>query len=265
MNNNLELLETAKIAAKNGGQIILEYFNKEIKFEEKPDKTFVSFVDRKAEEAIKKIILDKFPKHSINGEETSETKGTEYIWHVDPLDGTINFKNKIPYSCVSIGIENKGRFVIGVIYNPFTNELFSALEGKGSYLNDKKINVNSQNLSEGTLILDSSFKDERGIKKIRFQEEILENCSKFRMIGSNALQLTEIAKGNCVSSISDAIHSYDFIAGTVIVKEAGGVVSDQYGKEPSSNSKVIIASNNKDNHDKIIRITSILYKNYRGI
>ncbi|MBT3940950.1 inositol monophosphatase [Candidatus Woesearchaeota archaeon] len=259
------MLETAKLAAKEAGKVILKYFNQDVVFSEKEDKTVVSIADEESEQVIIKTIKEKFPDHSINGEETGRTGDSDIVWHVDPLDGTSNFKNKIPFSTVSIGVEKAGKFILGVIYNPFTDELFYAELGNGAYLNELKIQVTDLKLSKGAVVLDASFRDDRAHRKLKTQEELLNHTSKFRMLGSNALQLAELAKGQYVCSISDAIHTYDFAAGLVIIREAGGVVTDQYGNEPTVDSVVIVATNNVDNHGKVIDITKRTYAGYKGM
>ncbi len=149
-------------------------------------------------------------------------------------------------------VEKNNEFIAGVIYNPCTDELFYAEKGKGAYLNGKHLKVNNQNISEGVIVFDASFRGNNGKIKIELQKELIKYSSRFRMIGSNALQLAELAKGSYVLSISDTINTYDFAAGIVIVKEAGGIITDYSGKNPSVNSKVIIASNSEENHKKII-------------
>jgi myo-inositol-1(or 4)-monophosphatase len=260
----MALLEVAKKAALAGGDVLLRYAGKKLSFEKKQDKTYVSQADRDSEDAIRKIILAAYPDHAINGEEFGKIGKSSTIWHVDPLDGTINFKSGIPASCVSIGVEQDGRFVVGVIYNPFTNELYFAEEGKGAYLNDERITVSSLSLAEGFHLIDASFRDDRAKRKMQYMHSILQHASKLRMIGSNALQLAEVARGSCVASLSDAIHSYDFAAGIVIVKEAGGNVTDQHGNEPTAASAVVIASNSKENHEKILHAAQS-YDGYAGM
>ena len=250
MDENKKILEVAKEAARKGGEVILKYFNEEVEFLQKEDKTFVSIADEESEKEIRKIILKIFPDHVINGEEKGKIGTGNIIWHIDPLDGTSNFKNKIPIFCVSIGVEREGEFIIGVIYNPITNELFSALEGGGAFVNEKKINVNKEDISNGITVIDASFSGEKGRIKVNLQKEIIKISPRLRMIGSNALQLAEISKGTYVCSVSDHIDTYDFAAGIVIVKEAGGIVTDQFGDKPSTNSKIIISSNKRDNHEK---------------
>lgn len=262
MDENQKILEVAKEAARKGGEIVLKYFKEEVEFRQKEDKTFASIADDESEKEIKEIILRNFPEHSIYGEETGKTGQSNIVWHVDPLDGTSNFRNKIPLFCVSIGVERDGNFIVGVIYNPITNELFSASEGEGAFVNEKRISVNKEDISKGILVLDSSFKGDIGRIKTNLQSEIIKLSSRIRMIGSNALQLAEVAEGAYFSSISDHIDAYDFAAGIVLVKEAGGIVTDQFGNKPSAKSKVIVASNKKENHEKIIGLTKNYYSNF---
>lgn len=259
------MIEIAKLAARESGKILLDYFSKKIDYKQKPDKTFVSDIDKLSEKKIKRIIMKKYPDHSINGEEYGKTGSNEFVWHIDPLDGTNNYRNGIPYSCVSIGIQRNQEFIIGVIYNPFTDELFYAETGKGAFLNGKRIYVKKEELSTGIALIDASYREDRAIRKLNTHRKLLDQITNFRMIGSNALQLTEIARGNCIISISDAIHAYDFAAGIVLVKEAGGFVSDQFGNDPTPESKVIIASNNKINHCMLINITKETYRGYKGM
>ena len=257
-----EFSEIAETAARQAGKLVRAYFGKQIEFEQKQDKTFASVADREAEEEIKRTILDRFPEHAVLGEESGKTGNSSVVWHVDPLDGTSNFKNGIPYCCTSIGMENNGKFVVGAIYNPFSGEMFCAEEGKGAYLNGRKIVVNSQPLSDGIIVIDASFGGKRGEIKANLQKDLIKSVSRFRMTGSNALQMAEVAKGTYVASISDALKSYDFAAGVVIAKEAGAMVSDQFGNEPAPDSKVIIMSNNKQTHGKLIMLAKNHYANY---
>lgn len=257
------MLEVAKEAAKKGGAIVLKYFHQDLAFEEKENKTLVSIADKESEETIKQTILDAFPNHSIKGEESGITEGEQILWHVDPLDGTTNFKNNLPFSSVSIGIEKDGTFIVGVIYNPYTDELFSAEQGKGAYLNNEKVSVNDQSITKGLIIFDASFGEPRAQRKLDTQQALInQSCRRFRMIGSNALQLAGIANGTFTASLSDTIDSYDFAAGVVLVKEAGGIVTDHLGGEPTAQSKVIIASNNKENHEILLNIVKKTYDGY---
>ena len=249
------MLETAKKAAKEGGKVALKYFKKEIKFEKKPDDSFVSAADTEAEEAIKKVILEKFPSHAVKGEETGKTGKGSIVWHVDPIDGTSNFKSRIPYFSVSIAVEKDGRFILGVVYSPVRDEMYHAEEGKGAFLNGKRIKVNDLSCREGLHIMDVSFRKNKPEKKPRLIEMMLKISVRFRNFGTCSLEMMEVAKGNAVSFIADASSPHDFAAGAVIVKEAGGTATDCFGNELTGKSTTIAAANNKENHEKIVQIT----------
>ena len=259
------MLSTAQEAAKKAGEIILKYFGGDVSFALKADKTVVSIADKEAEQAIKELVLKRFPSHVFVGEETGTTGIGKIRWHVDPLDGTTNFKNKIPICGISIGVEMGGEAVLGVIYNPFTNQLFWAEKGNGAFCNGTKIKVNSLSLAKGIVVLDGSFRDDRALRKIKTQEELLSCGATIRAIGSNVLQLSGVASGQFVCSISDAVHSYDFMAGAVLVKEAGGVVTDYLGNAVTSDSVVVIASNNQENHRQLLELTKKYYLGYQGM
>jgi len=263
MDENSKILEVAKEAAKKGGEILLRYFGEDIQFDKKEDASFVSIADKESESVIKEIILRNFPQHRIIGEESGITGTGEVSWHIDPLDGTSNFKEGIPFFCVSIGIEKNREFIIGVVYNPLTNELYSALKDYGTFLNGKRIIVNQKKINDGIVIIDASFKEPLGQIKIKLQEEIISLTQRLRIIGSCALQLAGISRGTFISSISDNIKSYDFAAGVVLVREAGGIVTDQFGNKLTPESKVVIASNNIENHKNIIKIVRELYAEYK--
>jgi len=151
MENKSHELEVAILAAKEAGKVLEKYFDTEILKEYKEDDTPVTKADREAEDVIKKIIYDNFPEHSIIGEETGHTKKQEsYTWHIDPLDGTRNFANGIPFFGVSIALAKDSDLIVGVVYNPVTQSLFYAEKNKGAYLNDKKIFVSKEPLNSNS-------------------------------------------------------------------------------------------------------------------
>ena len=129
--------DTAVTAAKAGGSIVRKYFGQALSFERKADRTVVSKADKESEATIISIIRDAFPAHAINGEESGPSGDSEYVWHIDPLDGTTNFMHGIPLCAVSIGLERAGRFVLGVAYDPFRDDLYVAEDGKGVTWNGK--------------------------------------------------------------------------------------------------------------------------------
>ena len=143
-------------AAMEAGKILEKYFETEILKEFKEDTSIVTEADRESEGVIKKIISENFPDHSILGEETGMTKNTgANTWCVDPVDGTRNFANGIPFFAISIALLDEHEPMVGVVYNPASKSLFYAEKGKGAYLNDKKIHV-SQDPANKALVTVSS-------------------------------------------------------------------------------------------------------------
>lgn len=253
------MIETAKKAAKEGGRVILKYFGRSLDFTKKKDESFVSVADREAEEAIKKVIASKYPEHAINGEETGATGKGRIVWHIDPIDGTSNFKSCIKYCCTSVGIEKDGKFIIGVIYNPFSEEMFYAESGKGAFLNGKRIKCSSIPAKDGINILELDFRGEKSKNKPALIEEMMKASSRFRMYGSAALELAEVARGSAVSMIADKVKAYDFAAGIVIAAEAGACATDCAGNKITSLSTTIAAANSAENHSRIIKAVSRFY------
>src|SRR3989344_2353110 len=135
-------LKVALEAALEAGKILERHLETDIIKSMKHDKSISVLADGESEEMIKKIIFEAFPEHSILGEETGMTgQESDYVWHVDPLDGTRNFAHGVPFFCVAIALEYKGELRVGVVYNPATRSLFYAEKNKGTYLNDKRIFV----------------------------------------------------------------------------------------------------------------------------
>ncbi|MFH1409468.1 MAG: inositol monophosphatase, partial [Nanoarchaeota archaeon] len=237
------MIEIAKTAALEGGKILVSYFGKNLKILTKADKSFVSEADITTEKAVRKIINDAFPDHSIVAEEEGGEHTDEYCWYIDPLDGTDNFLNGIPEFCTSIGLAKKDVFLIGVIYNPITKELFMAEKGKGCTLNGKKIKVNTMTTTMGASGLDSTFRGEDRVrKKLLFMDRWRNHSTAFRLNGSNALQLARFAQGQFVVSVHDHFKAWDIAAGIVIAQEAGGIIMDQFGNEPTPQTTFLFAA-----------------------
>ncbi|MFC1723616.1 inositol monophosphatase family protein [Nanoarchaeota archaeon] len=216
-------------------------------------------VDKTSEKAIIEIIRHDFPDSCICGEEGGRSGESDIVWHVDPLDGTTNYKSGFRSFCVSIGIEKQGCFTMGVIYDPVLDLMYEAEDGKGAFLNGKKIAVTNLPLSESLMVVDSSMRLECAKIRIKSMSLLRPHIRRFRMIGSVALQLTGVATGTFAASVCDHFHSWDIAAGCVIVKEAGGEVSDLDGNPPTSKSKVLLVSNNKENHNKLLKILQEAY------
>ncbi len=244
MENKSKELEVAMQAALEAGKIVEKHFETELIHEVKDDKSIVTIADKESEEIIKKIILTAFPQHSILGEETGLTQnGNDYVWHIDPIDGTRNFANGIPLFSVSIALENKGEIVIGVIYNPATKTIFYAEKGKGAYCNGSRIFV-SKNDESHSIITASGNKSKEDKKfLLDFYYHIQQGAIKMRYFGCTALDLAYVAKGSTEATIQLGWSTYDYAAGTILVQEAGGVITTFNGEKWKFPDAYFIASN----------------------
>ena len=232
MKNKSKELKVAIKAALEAGKILEKYFETEILKQLKEDKSVVTLADKESEEVIKKIILKTFPSHSILGEETGMTgKKRDFVWHVDPVDGTRNFANGIPLFAVSIALVHKRKIIVGVVYNPSSHSIFYAENGKGAYFNDKRIFVSKDDADHGMITVSRGKKpeDERLFRDLLY---ILPKgvISSVRDLGCAALDLAYVARGGLEANIQLGLNTYDFAAGVFIVKEAGGKITTLDGR-----------------------------------
>lgn len=242
------MLQTAIAAAIAAGEILLEYFGK-IKKEQvitKRQGDFVTFVDKRAEKKIIEIICDRFPQHQILGEESGKGgKEGEFCWIVDPLDGTTNYIHGFPMFSVSIAAKKEDQPIVGVVYDPLRNDTFIAQKGKGSYLNGNRIEVSStKNFADAFLATGFPFR-EKEILKIYMEcfEEIFKRAGGMRRVGSAALDLCYTACGCFDGFWEFQLSPWDIAAGELILKEAGGIVSDFHGRDDYLVSGNIIGAN----------------------
>ncbi|CAA3017773.1 inositol-phosphate phosphatase [Olea europaea subsp. europaea] len=273
-----ELLVQAVDAAKSAGEIIRSAFYQTKLVEHKGEVDLVTETDKKCEEFIFNFLKQHYPDHKFIGEETTAACGAteltdEPTWIVDPLDGTTNFVHGYPFVCVSIGLTIGRIPTLGVVYNPIMDELFTAIRGKGAFLNGKPIKVSSQSelvksllATESGIKLDKStldattnrinsllFKVNKCCFIIMFSMNVSGYSSEhwfsynqvrsLRMSGSCALNLCGIACGRLDLFYLLGFGPWDIAAGAVIVAEAGGVVFDPSGKELDITTPRIAASN----------------------
>ncbi len=265
MKNKSKELEVAIKAALKAGKFLEKYFETEILKNFKEDKSIVTLADKESEDIIKKIISGAFPTHSILGEETGLTKReSEYVWHVDPIDGTRNFANGIPLFAVSIALVRENNVIVGVVYNPATGSLFYAEKGKGAYLNDprhggasKKIFISKDDKDHAIVTMSPSQKDSDK-KLIRemyyyFPRNVIRTV---RDLGCVALELAYVARGGIEANINIGLYTYDFVAGTLLVQEAGGKITGLDGKPWIFPENYFIASNGVF-HDLLVKEVGI--------
>jgi len=249
-----KILDVATAAAKEAGEFLLDNFGKISSIEKKADRNFATNLDREAE----KIIIDKikaeFPSCDILAEESGQiSQGGEYLWIIDPLDGTHNFMHNINIFGVSIGVVHKDKFIAGVIYMPQDKELYSAEKGSGSFKNGQKIQVSSTfDLKECSISFDSSIRYAPDIM-LKVLGDLAENVFNVRMFGSSVRVLSYLAEGKLDFAVEFHDRPWDFAGGVCIIEEAGGKLTTLYGDTLSYKSIGYVASNSVT-HDQVQNI-----------
>ena len=249
-------------AALTGGAILMASYGrlKRSQISVKSKNDFVTEIDKKSEQAIIGIIQKSFPRDRIQAEESGVSNGEERLWIIDPLDGTSNYIHQMPMFSISIGVQENGILTTGVIYDPLHNELFTAAKGRGAYLNRKKIHVSRvKRLADAFMTTGIPFRA-RG----RFDEyfksfrKISSSSMGLRRGGSAALDLAYVASGRFDGFWEIDLSPWDTAAGAVLVREAGGNMTDVWGGQNYLKTGDILASNGLI-HKELENITSDIF------
>lgn len=248
---------TALAAAKEGADILLKHYNGILNIEYKGKIDPVTQADKNSQKAIIKVIKNVFPQHGVLAEEDGVNEiSRDYCWIIDPLDGTVNFVHGLPMFCVSIGLKYKNEIIAGVIYAPVMKEIFVAEKNKGAWLNGKKIEVSKIKDTIRSLAV-TGFPYSIGKRNTRvmknFKNIVLE-AQGIRRLGSAALDMSYVACGRFEFFWEEGLKPWDIAAGIIIVKEAGGEVSDYKGSKDSVFKDTMLASNGVAMHKKILEI-----------
>lgn len=242
------ILNIAIEAARHAGNIIARASERldTLKIGSKGPNDFVTEVDQRCEQEIIAIVNRAYPQHGFLGEEGGSRPGDDYLWIIDPLDGTRNFIHGFPHYCVSIAVSHKKIIQHGVIYDPMRQELFTATRGKGAMLNDRRIRVSQRKHLKDVLLatgFSSRYLNEKNPRATEILQAILPICGDFRRAGAAALDLAYVACGRLDGFWEFRLHQWDIAAGILLVKEAGGIVSDLDGGEDYFTSGDLIAAN----------------------
>lgn len=230
------MLNTAIAAARDAGKVILKNIDKldRLNIEIKAKNDYVTEVDRQAEQQVIYHLRKAYPEHSILAEESGldEVADSDYRWIIDPLDGTTNFLHGFPQYAVSIALQLKGRLEVAVVFDPIKNELFTATRGGGAQLNDRKIRVTQQKGLDGALLgTGFPFKQPQHLDTyLNTFKAVHPNTAGIRRAGSAALDLAYVAAGRLDGFWEIGLSAWDMAAGVLLVKEAGGIVTDFSGK-----------------------------------
>jgi myo-inositol-1(or 4)-monophosphatase len=243
-------------AVRESGAIQREWLGKDKKVELKGEINLVTEVDRICEQRIIEIIKEAHPQHNILSEETPMPEGSSsFRWIIDPLDGTTNYAHGYPFFCTSIALELEGEIVLGVIYDPLLDELFTAQQGEGAFLNGERIAVSATERLTEALICTGFPYDlrESPVNNLDHFNHFIMEARAIRRDGSAALDLCYVAAGRFDGFWELKLYPWDVAAGKLLVEEAGGVVTDFEGGPLDIYGQKTLASNRKI-HEEMIRV-----------
>lgn len=236
-------------AAKKCGQVMLQADRGNFGIKDKAGKAnFVTKYDCKIQKMLEKKLSEILPEAEFLGEEEDcqINRNAEYIFVVDPIDGTTNFIKDYHMSCVSIGLIRNGKRYLGVVHNPYLNETFYAISGEGAYMNGNAIHVSKDDLANSIVLFGSSpYNTELAKASFELAYEYFQKCLDIRRSGSAALDLCAIASGRAEIYFELILSPWDFAAGALIVEEAGGIVTTVEGEELPCLEKSSILARNK--------------------
>lgn len=246
------VLEEIIEAAKECGGVMLNADRSDIGIKDKAGKAnFVTTYDCKIQKMIQSKLSVILPEAEFLGEEDDceINKNAEFIFIVDPIDGTTNFIKNYHMSCISIGLVRNGKRYLGVVHNPYLDETFYAISGEGAFLNGERIHVSNEDMENSILLFGSSpYNTELAKASFDMAYEYFTKCLDIRRSGSAALDLCSIASGRAEIYFELILSPWDFAAGALIVEEAGGVITTIDGGEvPCLEKSPILARNKQDN------------------
>jgi myo-inositol-1(or 4)-monophosphatase len=221
-----------------------------LKVNTKAPNDFVTEVDQAAEQIIIETLLQAYPDHAILAEESGRAHGakhSEFVWIIDPLDGTTNFIHGLPMYCVSIALAHRGVVQQAVVYDPSRNDLFYATKGRGAFLNDRRLRV-SKRIRMSDALIGTGFPFRRGDnfkRYVKMFEEVMQQCAGLRRPGAAALDLCYVAAGYYDAFFETGLQPWDVAAGSLIITEAGGLIGNFTGEADFINQREVVAGNPK--------------------
>ena len=216
---------------------------------------FVTTSDKKVEKILIEELQKARPNYSILSEEIGKISNDDSSkWIIDPIDGTVNFLHGIPHFAISIGLEHNKEIICGIIYDPIKDEMFVAEKGNGSYLNNQRIRVSSRSKLTDCIIFTGGPRHETKDRKLDLEEYkkfSLKIHAPIRTMGSASLDLAYVAAGRCDGFWQRHLNYWDIAAGIILIKEAGGFVTDFNGNDTYIEKKTILATNSRINKEMI--------------
>jgi myo-inositol-1(or 4)-monophosphatase len=248
--NTHPMLNVAVKAARAAGAIInrAALDVEALRISQKQVNDFVTEVDQASEAVIIETLLTAYPGHGILAEESGSQHGaqdSEYVWIIDPLDGTTNFIHGFPFYCVSIALAVKGRVEQAVVYDPTRNDLYTATRGRGAYLNDRRLRVSRRTrLAESLISTGFPFRPGDNFKEyMAMMADVMPRTAGLRRPGAAALDLAHVAAGYTDGFFEKGLQPWDVAAGSLLVTEAGGLIGNLSGESNFMDQKECLAAN----------------------
>ncbi|WP_374350354.1 inositol monophosphatase family protein [Chitinimonas sp.] len=239
------MLNTAVKAARRAASVIQRASNNldVLRVERKDHNSFVTEVDRAAEAAIVQTLLEAYPSHAILAEEGGAKGNGDYTWIIDPLDGTTNFLHGFPQYCISIALEHRGQIQQAVVYDPCRNDLFTASRGAGAFLNERRIRVSkTREMVDGLICTGFPYSNfDKLDQYLDMLKSVVQKSAGVRRPGAAALDLAYIACGRFDGFFELGLAPWDIAAGSLLVLEAGGLITDLRGEAGFMESGNVVA------------------------
>jgi fructose-1,6-bisphosphatase/inositol monophosphatase family enzyme len=241
--------------AREAGRILAEHFRLPKVVGSKGRNNPVTETDLLAERTICDIIRAEFPDHAILSEETlATTRSDGWLWVIDPLDGTRNFSNNIPFFCVNLALMHAGEVVLGVTFDPLQEETFTAAKGSGAALNGTPLAASGRDLSQSVIGADLGYDDGLAAETLRVLAGLRSQTQSYRILGSAALSLAYVAAGRHDLYVHHYLFPWDFAAGKLLIEEAGGTATDRRGGPLTVDSHDIVAGSTRAHGELLARL-----------
>jgi myo-inositol-1(or 4)-monophosphatase len=258
------MLDKVTTIAREAGEIIREGFGKNFLVEYKTNvSNLVTEIDKKSEAKIISFVKKEFPTHSILAEESGRhDSANEYLWIIDPLDGTTNFASGLPIFSVSIGVQKDDEMICGVVYDVMRDAMYTSEKGSGAFCNGRRLHVSkNDDIAKSVLVTGFPYNvhDNPDFAYERF-EAFLKTAGAIRRLGSAAIDMCYVAEGVFDGFWEVSLNAWDMAAGKLLIEEAGGIVTDFSGKPMNVFGKRLLASN-KSIHQTLLRIINISENN----
>ena len=254
--------EVAREVALKAGELLIDRFRRVSRVSFKGRGNIVTDVDTEVEGEVLAVLRREFPNMGTLGEESAGSKAdVGYVWIVDPLDGTRNYASGIPFFSTVVGLARDGEPLVGVNYDPVSNEMFEAEKGEGAFLNGEPIRVSERTaLADCIVGMDLSYQDQGAADGLDIVRSIWPGMQTARIMGSSALSISYAAAGLTDLYFHHRLEPWDQVAGMLLVEEAGGVITDRTGRRAGLYSDGLVASNASLHAEFMRRTTDMAWR-----